>query len=184
MDEKFLAAYNEVVLDNFNSVLKQNMMFQTQIRFHEEATKELGELKEKLAQSTSSNNEVEELKSKLESYKTQLSSKDAIIRSHSANNLEKDRLQKAVNDQAKEIASLKEQLTTIEKEKNSSIKDTEQKHLDTIKKLEEEIEELKSFKVNLDDLKQKPSSSKKSKVKSKEEEDQSLFSLSASGGTF
>lgn len=178
MDQKFLAAYNEVVLDNFNSVLKQNLMFQTQIRFHEEAVKELGELREKLAQSTSSNNEVEELRSKLESYKTQLSSKDAIIRSNSTNNLEKDRLQKAVNDQAKEIASLKEQLKTIE-EKETSVKDTEQKHLDKIKELEEEITKLKSYE---DDLKkEQKTSSKKSKVK---EQDENLFSLSASGGTF
>lgn len=182
MDEKFLAAYNEVVLDNFNAVLKQNFMFQTQIRFHEEAVKELGELREKLAQSTSSSNEVEELKNKVESYKTQLSSKDAIIRSNSASNLEKDRLQKAVNDQAKEIASLKEQLKTIE-EKESSTKDTEQKHLDKIKELEEEIQELKSYKVNLDDLKKEQTSSKKSKKKETGEE-QSLFAVSATGGTF
>ena len=111
MDQKFLAAYNEVVLDNFNSVLKQNLMFQTQIRFHEEAVKELGELKEKLAQSSSSNDEVEELRNKVESYKTQLSSKDAVIRANSANTVEKDRLQKAVNDQAKEISQLNEQIT-------------------------------------------------------------------------
>lgn len=178
MDEKFLAAYNEVVLDNFNAVLKQNLMFQTQIRFHEEATKELSELKQKFAQSNSSNNEVEELKSKLESYKTQLSSKDAVIRANSANVAEKDRLQKAVNDQAKEIATLNQKIEQLEEEKVSVKKDTEQEYLDKIKKLEEEIQNLNSFKIN-----EEKSSSKKSKAKTKEEE-QSLFSLSASGGTF
>ena len=182
MDQKFLAAYNEVVLDNFNSVLKQNLMFQTQIRFHEEAVKELGELREKLAQSTSSNNEVEELRSKLESYKTQLSSKDAVIRANSTNNVEKDRLQKAVNDQAKEIAQLQDKVNNLEEEKISVKKEAEQEYLDKIKKLEEEIVELKSYKVNLDDLKKEKTSSKKTKTKEIEEE--SLFTLSASGGTF
>ena len=35
-DANFINAYNEVVLENFTAVLKQNFMFQTQIKFLEE----------------------------------------------------------------------------------------------------------------------------------------------------
>ncbi len=55
MDGKFLDVYNEVVLENFYAVLKQNFMFQTQLKFAEENTKKVGELEKKLATLASEN---------------------------------------------------------------------------------------------------------------------------------
>ena len=46
-DVDFINAYNEVILENFNAVLKQNFMFQTQIKFLQEQVNELDSLKEK-----------------------------------------------------------------------------------------------------------------------------------------
>ena len=39
MSVEFSNAYQEILLDNFNSVIKQNMLFQTQLRMSEEAQK-------------------------------------------------------------------------------------------------------------------------------------------------
>jgi predicted RNase H-like nuclease (RuvC/YqgF family) len=39
MSVEFSNAYQEILLDNFNSVIKQNMMFQTQLKMAEEAQK-------------------------------------------------------------------------------------------------------------------------------------------------
>jgi flagellar biosynthesis chaperone FliJ len=39
MSVEFSNAYQEILLDNFNSVIKQNMMFQTQLRIAEESQK-------------------------------------------------------------------------------------------------------------------------------------------------
>jgi deoxyadenosine/deoxycytidine kinase len=46
-DANFINAYNEVVLENFTAVLKQNFMFQTQIRFFEERVNTIPALEEK-----------------------------------------------------------------------------------------------------------------------------------------
>jgi hypothetical protein len=35
-DANFINAYNEVILENLNAIMKQNFMFQTQIKFLEE----------------------------------------------------------------------------------------------------------------------------------------------------
>ena len=39
MSVEFSNAYQEILLDNFNSVIKQNMMFQTQLKMAEEMQK-------------------------------------------------------------------------------------------------------------------------------------------------
>jgi hypothetical protein len=65
MDGKFLDVYNEVILDNFNAVLKQNFMFQTQIKFAEEKAKEVGELEKKLATLTSENSDANILREEI-----------------------------------------------------------------------------------------------------------------------
>ena len=46
-DVNFMNAYNDVVLENFMAVLKQNFMFQTQIKFLEERVSLIPALEEK-----------------------------------------------------------------------------------------------------------------------------------------
>ena len=69
MDAKFLSTYNEVILDNFNAVLKQNFMFQTQLKFAEEKAKEVSELEKKLADLSSEKNDVVKLKEQIDNLK-------------------------------------------------------------------------------------------------------------------
>jgi prefoldin subunit 5 len=48
-DANFINAYNEVILENLNAIMKQNFMFQTQIKFLEQRVNELPEMEKKLA---------------------------------------------------------------------------------------------------------------------------------------
>jgi chromosome segregation ATPase len=48
-DANFINTYNEVILENLNAIMKQNFMFQTQIKFFEQRVNELSEMEKKLA---------------------------------------------------------------------------------------------------------------------------------------
>jgi len=48
-DSNFINAYNEVILENLNAIMKQNFMFQTQMRFLEERVNKIPEMEKKLA---------------------------------------------------------------------------------------------------------------------------------------
>ena len=128
-DKQFLSAYNEVILENMNSVLKQNFIFQTQLKFVEGKDKEIGELKEQLAkfQDLEKNNNLSksetekrmsDLQSEVNNLKHQLNNKEDALRKNSNSDAEKHRLQTAVNTQMKEIEALKNKVSSLEAEKN------------------------------------------------------------------
>ena len=48
-DANFINAYNEVILENLNAIMKQNFMFQTQIKFLEQRVNNIPEMEKKLA---------------------------------------------------------------------------------------------------------------------------------------
>ena len=48
-DANFINAYNEVILENLNAIMKQNFMFQTQIKFLEKRVNDIPEMEKKLA---------------------------------------------------------------------------------------------------------------------------------------
>ena len=48
-DANFINAYNEVILENLNAIMKQNFMFQTQIKFFEQRVNDIPEMEKKLA---------------------------------------------------------------------------------------------------------------------------------------
>ena len=120
MDGKFLDVYNEVILDNFNAVLKQNFMFQTQIKFAEEKVKEVGELEKKLAALTSENSDANILREEIDALKETISQKDAIIQSSSNTDNERHRLQTAVNTQMKEIEGLKKTIDDLQQKQKDN----------------------------------------------------------------
>ena len=116
MDGKFLSVYNEVILDNFNAVLKQNFLFQTQLKFAEEQATKVSELEKKLTDLTASRIDSETLQKEIEDLKSQVNSKNAIIQSSVNSDNDKARLQTAVNNQMKEISALKTSIETLQKE--------------------------------------------------------------------
>ena len=174
MDGKFLNVYNEVVLENFNAVLKQNFMFQTQLKFAEEKTKEVGELEKKLAALTSENSDANILREEINALKERISQKDAIIQSSSNTDNERHRLQTAVNTQMKEIEGLKK-----------TIGDLQQQQKDQqvyVTQLEEMLPNSKKKKLGIElPEEQKPI---KEEPITLNKEDDNLLKFASTGGSF
>lgn len=98
-DLRFVQKYNEVVLENFQSVLKQNLMFQTQIGILEEQIKvqeDFSKIKQDVVRLLQENSEL----------KSELNGKNLIIKNSSDTDGERHRLQTALNKQSKELSSL------------------------------------------------------------------------------
>jgi len=129
-DANFINAYNEVILENLNAIMKQNFMFQTQIKFLEQRVNEIPEMEEKLnnvenEKSTKQNDyeilvgERNRLSNEVGSLKNELEDKNRIIQNNVTSDNDKHRLQTAVNQQSGEIEKLKNRIESMEKEIDS-----------------------------------------------------------------
>ena len=155
-DANFINVYNEVVLENFTAVLKQNFMFQTQIKFLEEKVKEIPALQEKGNLYESVVRENANLQNKIVSLTSEVENKDNIIKNSSNSDADKHRLQTALNEQARELERLSNKVSDIENDiadKNYYIKQLEDMlpnskrkklGLEIIESAKEEVEEVKS----------------------------------------
>jgi hypothetical protein len=108
MDVKFLNKYNEVALDNFVAVVKQNILFQAQLATLTEQVQRIPDLEKQVA-------EIDELKEKMDYLKEdnltlakELNSKISFIEEASKTDADRFRLQTAVNNQMRENESLKD----------------------------------------------------------------------------
>ena len=130
MDGKFLDVYNEVILDNFNAVLKQNFMFQTQMKFLEERVSKIPEMEQKLASVETYKGDKQEeynrllndknnLANEVSALKHEIENKNSIIQNNVTTDNDKHRLQTAVNQQSGEIEKLKNRIESMEKEIDS-----------------------------------------------------------------
>ena len=174
MDGKFLDVYNEVILDNFNAVLKQNFMFQTQLKFAEEKAKEVGELEKKLAVLTSENSDANILREEINALKETVSQKDAIIQSSSNTDNERHRLQTAVNNQMKEIEGLKKTIGDLQQQ---------QKDQQTyVTQLEEMLPNSKKKKLGIE-LPEEPKPTKEEPITLNKEDD-NILKFASTGGSF
>ena len=147
-DANFINAYNEVILENLNAIMKQNFMFQTQIKFLEQRVNDIPEMEKKLADfekdksielkqfensagdfekklSDKQNDynhlmdEKNNLTGQVVSLKNELEEKNRIIQNNVTSDNDKHRLQTAVNQQAGEIEKLKNTIGSLEKEVDS-----------------------------------------------------------------
>ena len=192
MDAKFLNTYNEVILDNFNAVLKQNFLFQTQIKVLEEQVKEKSELETKLASLSSENNDIVELRGEIDGLKTELNNKNLAIQNLNNTDSERHRLQTAVNNQMKEIEGLKSQVGSLQNGKDSEVqsvkiqkdsvikllKDKEKEQLDYIAQLEEMLPNSKKKKLGIE----LPTTEKELTIPVKDE--MNVLKFTSNGGTF
>ena len=146
MSVEFSNAYQEILLDKFNSIIKQNLMFQTQLKMAEEAQKN-NKSDEKI---NLLNGEYNVLKSDYDNALKKIS--DLEVRASVGQSLhdEKTRVQAALNDELKKAASLNtkilEQSKTID-EQTLKINEQSKTIEDITKQLEKsntEIEDLKS----------------------------------------
>jgi multidrug efflux pump subunit AcrA (membrane-fusion protein) len=100
MSVEFSNAYQEVLLENLDSILKQNFMFQARLKLLETEANIKTELQAKLDDVTAKYQEALAQVGAAEQYKIQASSNDAIVQ-------EKTRIQSALNDTMRELGTTK-----------------------------------------------------------------------------
>lgn len=135
MSVEFSNTYQEILLDNLVSIIKQNFVFQTQLKLSEKIGKEKADLQAKF----------DEVNTKYEAIKNDAAMIEQLrARADVSNSVqqEKDRIQIALNDTMKRNASLNKNL----EEKNMEIL----KLQEYIKKLEEVVPSSKLKKINPD----------------------------------
>ena len=110
MDVQFINSYNEVLFDNFVSVLKQNILFQTNIKILEEKLQKALELQKDIDDLSNIRNEHNAALDNIGKLQAQLNQKDQQLSSMHSNDAEKYRLQSAVNDLMRQNAELEAKL--------------------------------------------------------------------------
>ena len=100
MSVEFSNAYQEVLLENIDSILKQNFMFQARLKLLEKEANIKTELQAKLDDVTAQYQEALAQVGAAEQYRVQASSNDAIVQ-------EKSRIQSALNDTMRELGTTK-----------------------------------------------------------------------------
>lgn len=174
MSAEFSNTYQEILLDNLMSIIKQNFVFQTQLKIAENFGKQKEELQLKYDELFKKYSLIEPDLKLIEQYKAKANSNDSA-------HAEKQRIQTALNTEMQKTAKLKKDLET---------KETELEELKSyIQKLEEiaPVTKLKKIKTQ----KEKtvvPKIVEESKINVdgiiKEIAPINLFELKADGGTF
>jgi len=130
MSVEFSNAYQEVLLENLDVILKQNFMMQARLKLFEKETNLRAEMQAKIDELTVKNQEVLQQVEQTQHYRVQAESNDAIVQ-------EKTRIQSALNDTMRELGATKNSLDSI----------TQQLNLKNI-----EVEEMKSSISELEKL--------------------------------
>jgi chromosome segregation ATPase len=120
MDVRLQNAYVEVLLDNFISVIKQNIMFQAQLEVMNKNVNEADETKRKIAELSERNIELQKIVDSLsgENNTLKTSVNNSQLQVNTANTIreEKARLQAAVNDYMKQNKTLTTDLNKFKSE--------------------------------------------------------------------
>ena len=120
-DIKFLQFYNEIAQDNFISIAKQNLLFQTQIRVLDEQVKRIPGLLKNIEELEEVKKEFTKVLEENNDLKNQVNNKNNIIEINSKTDVERHRLQTELNNEMarnKESRELIDLLTdTVNKQK-------------------------------------------------------------------
>jgi chromosome segregation ATPase len=103
MSVEFSNAYQDILLENLMAIIKQNFVFQTQLKLTENSGNEKNELLEKL---TNLQNEYDSIRGQIQNVETY---KQKAEQNNSAHE-EKSRIQSALNDTMKKMASFQKTL--------------------------------------------------------------------------
>lgn len=143
MSVEFNNAYQEILFDNLVSIIKQNFIFQTQIKLLEKIAKDKEEFEKSYNELKVNYNKILNEVKQVEIYKNKAE------QNNSAHE-EKNRIQAALNEEMKKTSSLKNQMNSILIEK--------QKIIDELNSLKNYLEKVKSFvpvsklkKINLEE---------------------------------
>ena len=119
MSVEFSNAYQEVLLENLDVILKQNFMMQTKLKLFEKEANLRAEMQAKIDDLTVKNQEVLQQVEQTQHYRVQAESNDAIVQ-------EKSRIQSALNDTMRELGTTKNSLDSITQELNLKNKKVEE----------------------------------------------------------
>ena len=119
MSVEFSNAYQEVLLENLDVILKQNFMMQARLKLFEKETNLRAEMQAKIDDLTVKNQEVLRQVEQTQHYRVQAESNDAIVQ-------EKSRIQSALNDTMRELGVTKNSLNSITQQLNLKNKEVEE----------------------------------------------------------
>ena len=167
MSVEFANLYQEILLDNLMAVIKQNFVFQTQLKITENTGKELEEVKSKLNEFQKEYNSIKDLAEQAGTYK-QIADQTSSLHD------EKNRIQEALNSSLGKIKELTAEITEW-KTKNHEQNLEMQKLKTYISDLESNVPVTKLKKINSHKVSEMQKSNSK-EVKPKEQlEDGSAF---------
>jgi predicted RNase H-like nuclease (RuvC/YqgF family) len=156
-DVKFLTHYNETVIENFISVVKQNLLFQAQIRGLEEHLKIIPELQKSADQFEELKLEIVRLKDDNVNLTNQLESKKSIVENADKIDTDRFRLQTAVNTQMREISGYKETIENLQNQLKETIENFQKqlkKETEYTKQLEEMLPKTAKKKLGIEIVEQ------------------------------
>ena len=119
MNVEFSNAYQEVLLENLDVILKQNFMMQARLKLFEKEANLRAEMQAKIDDLTVKNQEVLQQVEQTQHYRVQAESNDAIVQ-------EKSRIQSALNDTMRELGATKNSLDSITQKLNLKNKEVEE----------------------------------------------------------
>ena len=147
-DANFINAYNEVILENLHAIMKQNFMFQTQIKFLEQRVNELPEMEKKLADSEKNKSvELKQLQNSTHDFEKKLAeTSNDFEKKLSDKQNEYNRLMDQKNNLAGEVLSLKNEVEDKSRIIQNNVTTDNDKHrLQTaVNQQSGEIEQLKN----------------------------------------
>ena len=133
MSVEFSNTYQEILLENLVSIIKQNFIFQTQLKMTEGAGKEKTELQEKYDAVLAQYNSLTSQTSELEALRSRV---DTNASAHE----EKSRIQSALNDEMKKSVELRGQLEAKSSELAGKNAELEAKSSELSGKIQEIVE--------------------------------------------
>ena len=176
-DANFINTYNEVILENLHAIMKQNFMFQTQIKFLEQRVNELPEMEKKLADSEKNKSvELKQLQNLTNDFEKKLAETSNDFEKKLADKQnEYNRLMDQKNNLAGEVLSLKNEVEDKSRIIQNNVTSDNDKHrLQTavnqqsgdieqlknkIESMEKEIDSHKKYNLQLEEM--LPNSKKK-----------------------
>jgi predicted nucleic acid-binding Zn-ribbon protein len=141
MSVEFSNAYQEILLDNLVGVIKQNFVFQTQIKLLESGAKEKENLEKSFFELKTKYDELNNLYNLSQNDLKQIDIYKSKAEQNNSAHEEKNRIQSALNEEMRKLSNLKKELDG----KNSEI----EKLKEYVSKLEEiaPVSKLKKIKV-------------------------------------
>jgi hypothetical protein len=141
MSVEFSNAYQEILLDNAIAVIKQNFVFQTQIKLAENSSKIIEELKKQIEDLNLAYNDSKSKLSQLDVYKMKAESNNS---AHE----EKSRIQSALNDEMRKNTLLQKEID----DKKMEIDALKKTHQSEISQLQSNISSLNEYVAKLEEL--------------------------------